>query len=129
MHAFELTRRLIDIESITPNEREIGNFLYGYLAEMARRYKGEIERMEVEPGRDNVFVCFGAPTVTLSTHIDTVPPYIPSGETDDRITGRGACDTKGIISAMISAADNLLRKGMRDFGLLFVVGEERNSAG
>ena len=129
MHAVELTRRLIDIDSITPNEREIGEFLYRHLSDLARRHNGEIERMVVEPGRDNVFVRFGAPIVTLSTHMDTVPPFIPSGEAHDRITGRGACDTKGIIAAMISAAENLLLKGTRDFGLLFVVGEERNSAG
>jgi acetylornithine deacetylase len=129
MHAFELTRRLIDINSITPNEREASEFLYGHLSDLAHRYNGQIERIAVEQGRDNVFVRFGAPTVTLSTHMDTVPPFILSGESEDRITGRGACDTKGIIAAMISAAENLLFRGTRNFGLLFVVGEERNSAG
>jgi acetylornithine deacetylase len=129
MHVFELTRRLIDIESITPNEREMGDFLFGYLAEMARLHDGQIERMPVELGRDNVFVRFGNPIVTLSTHMDTVPPFIPSREDEDRIWGRGACDTKGIIAAMIRAAESLLEGGIRDFGLLFVVGEERNSAG
>ena len=129
MHVFELTRRLIDIESITSNEREMGGFLFGYLAEIARRHNGQIERMPVEPGRDNVFVRFGDPIVTLSTHMDTVPPFIPSREDDDRIWGRGACDTKGIIAAMITAAEALLAGGVRNFGLLFVVGEERNSAG
>jgi acetylornithine deacetylase len=129
MNVFELTRRLIDIESITPNEGEVGNFLFDHLASLAREHDGVVERMPVEPGRDNVLAYFGEPVVTLSTHMDTVPPFIPSGEDDARITGRGACDTKGIISAMIESARRLLSQCVRNFGLLFVVGEERNSAG
>ncbi len=110
-------------------KNRVGDFLFGYLAEMATRYNGKIERMPVEPGRDNVFVQFDEPIVTLSTHMDTVPPFIPSSEDDSKIWGRGACDTKGIIAAMITAAEELLAAGVRSFGLLFVVGEERNSAG
>jgi acetylornithine deacetylase len=129
VHLFELTRKLIDIESITPNEREVGEFLFGYLSQMAKQYQGTIERMEAEPGRDNIFVHFGEPVVTLSTHMDTVPPFIPSRDDGENIWGRGACDTKGIIASMISAAHRLLKSGQRNFGLLFVVGEERNSVG
>lgn len=129
MHLFALTRQLIDIESITPNEREIGNFLFGYLSAMAEKHDGRIERMSVEPGRDNLFAHFGDPIVTLSTHMDTVPPFIRSRQDDHTIWGRGACDTKGIIAAMLCAAETLLRAGRRNFGLLLVVGEERNSAG
>lgn len=129
MQVFELTRRLIDIESVTPNEREVGDFLAQYLAEMSRRFDGCFERLPVETGRDNVFVQFGEPVVVLSTHMDTVPPFIPSSEDADHIWGRGSCDTKGIIAAMIKAAEDLLESGHRNFGLLFVVGEERNSAG
>ena len=79
--------------------------------------------------RRNVFARFGDPVVTLSTHMDTVPPFIPSREDDEFIWGRGACDTKGIIASMLIAAERLLEEGTRNFGLLFVVGEERNSAG
>lgn len=130
MNVFELTRALIDIESVTPNEERVGLFLYDHLSILAERYKGTAERIEVEPHRFNVFVQFGdAPIVTLSTHIDTVPPFFPSGEDAEFITGRGACDTKGIIASMVQAAIELLDGGERDFGLLFVVGEERNSAG
>ncbi len=129
MHLFELTRKLIDIESITPNEREVSDFLFGYLSGMAEKHGGQIERMPVEPGRDNLFVHFGDPVATLSTHVDTVPPFIRSREDEQNIWGRGACDTKGIIAAMICAAERLLRDGQRNFGMLFVVGEERNSAG
>ncbi len=129
MHVFELTRRLINIESITPNERAIGDFLFTHLSELAARFGGAIERMPVEEGRDNIFVQFGEPVVVLSTHMDTVPPFIPAREDDEFIWGRGACDTKGIIAAMIKAGEQLLTAGKRDFGMLFVVGEERNSAG
>lgn len=129
VHLFELTRKLIDIESITPNEREVGEFLFGYLSQMAEQYQGTIERMEAEPGRANIFVRFGEPVVTLSTHMDTVPPFIPSRDDGENIWGRGACDTKGIISSMIFSAHTLLKSGQRNFGLLFVVGEERNSVG
>ncbi|MBV8819435.1 MAG: M20/M25/M40 family metallo-hydrolase [Acidobacteriaceae bacterium] len=129
MHVFELTRRLVDIESITPNERAIGDFLFEYLSEMAHRFDGAVERMPVEEGRSNVFVRFGDPVVVLSTHMDTVPPFIASREDDRFIWGRGACDTKGIIAAMMTASEQLLGAGKRNFGMLFVVGEERNSAG
>ena len=129
MQVFELTRRLIDIPSITPNEQEVCNFLWSHLSELARRFDGVTERMVVEANRDNIFVRFGEPTVTLSTHMDTVPPFIPSREDEQHIWGRGACDVKGIIAAMLTAAERRLAAGRRNFGLLFVVGEERNSAG
>lgn len=130
MDLFALTRQLIEIESITPNEERVGDFLFALLSDLALRYNGVAERMEIEQGRSNVFARFGdAPIVTLSTHMDTVPPFVPSREDDEFIWGRGACDTKGIIAAMLCAAENLLDAGERDFGLLFVIGEERNSAG
>jgi acetylornithine deacetylase len=129
MQLFELARRLIDIESITPNERAVAAFLFELLDGLARRFDGHAERMPVEEDRDNIFVRFGSPDVVLSTHMDTVPPFLPSREDDEHIWGRGACDTKGIIAAMIAAARELLVSGRRNFGLLFVVGEERNSAG
>ncbi len=129
MDVFQLTRTLIDIPSVTPEEKAMGEYLYGYLSTLAEKFDGTVEKSEVEPGRDNVFACFGAPVVTLSTHMDTVPPFIPSSEDETDIWGRGACDTKGIIASMLKAAESLLEKGHRNIGLLFVVGEERNSAG
>ena len=129
MDVFELTRALIDIESVTPNEERVGLYLYDLLARLASEHGGRAELIEVEPGRSNVFAQFGTPVVTLSTHMDTVPPFFQSREDDEFIWGRGACDTKGIIASMIHAAQALLSAGHRNFGLLFVVGEERNSAG
>jgi acetylornithine deacetylase len=130
MNVFELTRTLIDIESITNNEERVGQFLFQYLAPLAAEYDGNVELVEVEPRRHNVFAQWGDPLiVTLSTHMDTVPPYFAAREDEEHIWGRGACDTKGIIASMIKAAEALLAAGRRNFGLLFVVGEERNSAG
>jgi acetylornithine deacetylase len=125
----ELTRHLVDIESITGNEAQAGHYVFHYLEPLVRTHHGHIERMEVEPGRFNVFACWDTPIVTLSTHLDTVPPFFPSREDDEFIWGRGACDVKGLIAAMIKATERLLASGMRNFGLLFVVGEERNSVG
>ena len=129
MNVFELTRELVDIESITGNEECIGNALLGHLSALASRHGGRAERMEVEPHRFNVLASWGTPIVTLSTHMDTVPPFFPSREDDQNIWGRGACDTKGIIASMMNAAAGLLEEGTGDFGMLFVVGEERNSTG
>jgi acetylornithine deacetylase len=129
MNVFELTRALVDIDSVTPNEEEVGNYLGVYLSELASRTGGHVEHMPVEPHRFNVFAWWDQPVVTLSTHMDTVPPFFPSNEDEDHIWGRGACDTKGIIASMIKAVEALVHEGVRSTALLFVVGEERNSAG
>ena len=130
MNVFELTRALIDIESITNNEEAVGNYLFDLLTPLAAQFGGHVERVDVEARRFNVFAQWGESLdVTLSTHMDTVPPFIASREDDEFIWGRGACDTKGIIASMIHAVEGLLRDGVRNIGLLFVVGEERNSAG
>ncbi|HWF07712.1 MAG TPA: M20/M25/M40 family metallo-hydrolase [Bryobacteraceae bacterium] len=126
---FKLTRTLIDIPSVTPEEAAVGEWLYRYLSDLAARHNGIAEKHEVEPNRYNVYAQFGEPVVTLSTHMDTVPPFIPSSEDEEFIRGRGACDTKGIIASMLVAAERLLARGTRNIALLFVVGEERNSAG
>jgi len=129
MDVFELTRTLVDVESITGNEAAVGEVLFAYLEGLARRFAGRVERMPVEDNRFNVLATFGDPVVTLSTHIDTVPPFFASREDSEFIWGRGACDTKGIIASMIHAAEALVTDGIRGIALLFVVGEERNSAG
>src|SRR5579862_8500181 len=129
MHAFEMTRALIDIESVTENEKQVGEYLLHYLSALAAPTGGKAEAMAVTPERFNVYAEWGAPAVVLSTHMDTVPPFFASSEDEENIYGRGACDAKGIIAAMIAAAEKLIESGARNFGLLFVVGEERNSAG
>src|SRR6202044_822722 len=129
MNLYELTRALVDIESISDNEAEGASYIDGYLQWLAASTGGHVEKMEVDGPRFNVLAWWGEPVVTLSTHMDTVPPFIASREDDEFIWGRGACDTKGIIASMIHAVESLLAAGQRNIGLLFVVGEERNSAG
>ena len=129
MNVFELTRALVDIESVTNHEAPVGEYLFGHLSRLAAQTSGRVERCPVKAGRFNVFAQWGEPVVTLSTHMDTVPPFFPAREDADCIWGRGSADAKGIIASMIAAAEGLLAAGVRNFGLLFVVGEERNSAG
>ena len=134
----ELTKQLVNIESTTYHEGLAGAFLYDYLK--TQRY--EVERTEVQqpdrastPGagsgeRFNVYAAMSGvtPDVVLSTHMDTVPPFFGCTEDDEFLYGRGTCDAKGIIAAQVAAADRLRDGGVK-VGLLFLVGEERDSAG
>jgi acetylornithine deacetylase len=129
MDPFALTRSLIDIESVTGREKAVGEFLFATLGKLAASTGGIVERMDVSAERFNVVATWGTPVVTLSTHMDTVPPFFPASEDDEFIRGRGSCDAKGIIAAMICAADRLLAAGTSNFALLFVVGEEKDSLG
>ncbi len=129
MNPFELTRALVDIDSTTGSELAVADYLFSYLSPLAAKYGGKVERPNAAPRRDNLLVTFGNPVVTLSTHMDTVPPFFVSREDDEHIFGRGSCDAKGIIAAMIAAGEGLLSAGLRNFALLFVVGEERSSIG
>ena len=127
MELFALTRQLVDMESISGNEAAVGRFL---LRELTRR-GFEARLMPVEGERANVYAAppgAGTPAVVFSTHLDTVPPFIASSEDAENIYGRGACDAKGIIAAQIMAAEKLRAEGIAG-GLLFVVGEERDSLG
>jgi acetylornithine deacetylase len=127
MDAITLTRQLVDIESISGNEAAVGNYLYRELC----RIGYQTLRIPVEGDRFDVYATTPEqpnPQVVFSTHMDTVPPFIPSSEDATRIYGRGSCDAKGIIAAMVAAAERLRREGS-DVGLLFVVGEERDSLG
>ncbi len=127
MDPFALTRKLIDIESTTGMEAAVGQALAAELEQLGYA----VERMPVEGDRFNVWATHPAhnsPALALSTHMDTVPPYIASSETADRIYGRGSCDAKGIIVAQIAASEKLKAEGIH-VGLLFLVGEERDSQG
>lgn len=120
----ELLRELIDTPSTSGAEAAVAAILERELA--ADGYA--VTRQEVAPGRDNlVAVREGAtPRVLFSTHIDTVPPHIPYRREGDTVFGRGACDTKGGIVALLEAARAL---DSRDLGFLFVVGEEVDHSG
>ncbi len=126
MNLFELTRKLMDIPSVSGEEGEVGRFLASHL----ERAGYGVELQEVAPGRANVLARAGARArVVLSTHMDTVPPFIPSSEDATHIRGRGACDAKGIIAAQLTAAERLRAEGFEELGLLFTVDEELGSLG
>jgi len=127
MDVARFTRQLIDIESITGNEGPVGDFLHLELCRLGYN----AAKMPVDGARQNVFATSAhqpRPDVVFSTHMDTVPPFIPSREDATRIYGRGSCDAKGIIAAQVAAAERLRSEGIH-VGLLFLVGEERDSAG
>jgi acetylornithine deacetylase/succinyl-diaminopimelate desuccinylase-like protein len=127
MDVVALTRQLVDIESITGNEGTLGDFLCDEL----NRLGYEAKKMRVEGERCNVYATTPQqpqPAIVFSTHMDTVPPFIRSSEDERRIYGRGSCDAKGIIAAQIAAAEKLRNERIY-VGLLFLVGEERDSLG
>jgi len=129
-----LTRQLCEIESTTYHEGAVGDFLAGFLAGCG----WEVEKTPVPQPKEsashgprwNVYAgpAGQSPDLVFSTHMDTVPPYIPFTEDADFMYGRGVSDAKGIIAAQIAAAGALRASGFR-VGLLFVSGEERDSAG
>jgi acetylornithine deacetylase len=119
-------RRLIDIPSPTEHEFTAATFLFDVLTRLG--YDGR--KQPVTETRFNVLASAGGrPRIVLNSHIDTVPPWFESSDDDEFLYGRGACDTKGVIAAMIAAGERLRAGGMRDFAYLFVVGEETDSIG
>jgi acetylornithine deacetylase len=125
MDPLELTRTLVAIESTTGHEGPAAEHLAGVLEGLGYR----VQRQPVAPGRFNVYAYRAPPVVVLSTHLDTVPPYVPLGEDEEWLYGRGSCDAKGLAAAMLAAAECLAAEGERRIGLLFLVGEENGSDG
>src|SRR5690554_1816298 len=120
MTVAEIAQRLMRIDSTTGSERAVIDEMHQMLESMGWR----MTRIPVGDGRDCVLArSHDDPSVTFSTHLDTVPPYIPPRVDGDRLMGRGACDAKGIAASMILAAKRLRDDGMR-VALLFVVSEE-----
>jgi acetylornithine deacetylase len=119
-------RQLIDVPSPTESELAVAELLERELSRLGFATR----RQDVTPTRFNLLaLAGGTPRVILNSHIDTVPPWFASREDADFLYGRGACDTKGIIAAMIAAGDRLRRRGVDEFAFLFVVGEETDSIG
>jgi len=128
------TLALCRIESTTYNEGAVGDFLAGFLA--ARGWA--VEKTPVDQPKEsstasprwNVYAGTAGetPDLVFSTHMDTVPPFIPPTEDDEFLHGRGVSDAKGIIAAQVAAAEALRALGFK-IGVLFVSGEERDSAG
>jgi acetylornithine deacetylase len=126
LELFDLVQSLIDIPSITGDEGPLADFLIRLLTEESFQVRSQ----EVGEGRKNLLALLGEPPgVILCTHLDTVPPWFGAAEDERHIYGRGACDAKGIMAAMIVAAARLRDGGLKNIGLLFVVGEETDSLG
>lgn len=121
-----LAAELLAIPSSTGTEGSVVDFTSKWL--IARGWNVNLQ--EVTRGRSNIWASRGAKKgVTLSTHLDTVPPYIPPRLEGSRLFGRGSSDAKGIAAAMMVAADRLVASGEKRVDLLFVVGEEKGSDG
>lgn len=120
-----LAAELMAIESPSGDEGRAVDFVARRL--VAQGWNVTIQ--EVTPGRGNVWASRASGGVTLSTHLDTVPPFVPPSLRDSRLHGRGACDAKGIAAAMLVAAEKLVAEGEQRVSLLLLVGEEKNSDG
>ena len=125
MDVLELTRSLVALETPTGSERAAIELLDATL----RGAGYTTRRQPVSPGRENLLAYREPPVVVFSTHVDTVPPYVPLAEDAESIHGRGSCDAKGLAAAMVAAAERLAARGERRIGLLFLVGEENGSDG
>ena len=108
----------MNIPSVSGDEQAVGFYLRDYLESLG----WTVELQSVSEKQNNVMAYLNeSPRVWLSTHMDTVPPFIAATEDEAKIYGRGACDAKGIIAAQIRAAETLRKEGIRDMGLLFTV--------
>ncbi|MEP7075526.1 MAG: M20/M25/M40 family metallo-hydrolase [Acidobacteriota bacterium] len=126
MNLFELTKSLMNVPSVSGDEEAVGFYLRDHLESLG----WTVELQKVSENQNNVIAYLNnSPRVWLSTHMDTVPPFIPPTEDDEKIYGRGACDAKGIIAAQITAAEKLRAEGIEDIGLLYTLEEERSSTG
>jgi acetylornithine deacetylase len=126
MNLFELTTKLMEIPSVSGDERQVGFWLRDHLESLG----WQAELQPVSENQNNVIAWLNdRPRVWLSTHMDTVPPFIAPTEDDEKIYGRGSCDAKGIIAAQITASEQLRAEGIDDIGLLYTVEEERSSTG
>ena len=129
-----LTRQLCEVESTTYHEGAVGDFLTDFLAGRGWMVEKTPVAQPADSGtagpRWNVYggTAGETPDLVFSTHMDTVPPYIPFSEDAEFMYGRGVSDAKGIIAAQVAAAEALRAEGFR-IGVLFVSGEERDSAG
>jgi len=126
MNLFELTKALMTVSSVSGEEEDVGFYLRDHLQSLG----WTVELQKVSENQNNVIAYLNkTPRLWFSTHMDTVPPFIPPTEDDKKIYGRGACDAKGIIAAQVTAAEKLRSEGIENVGLLYTVEEERSSTG
>jgi acetylornithine deacetylase len=120
-----LAAELLEIQSTTGSEGPVVDFVSRWL--IGRGWNVTLQ--EVTRGRSNVWASRGGGGVTFSTHLDTVPPFVPPRLEGSRLFGRGSSDAKGLAAAMMVAAERLVSDGEKRVDLLFVVGEEKGSDG
>ena len=126
MNLVDLTNSLMQIPSVSGDEQAVGFYLRDYLESLG----WTVELQRVSKNSNNIIADLNeSPRIWLSTHMDTVPPFIAPTEDEEKIYGRGSCDAKGIIAAQITAAELLRQQGVEDIGLLYTVEEERASTG
>ena len=122
----DLTHALVDIDSTTGREQQVGAWLAAFLRDRGYR----VSEQPIAGGRFNVFAQLdAAPLVVFSTHFDCVPPYVPFRQEHGILFGRGSCDAKGILAAQVMAVERLRAAGESRVAMLFVAGEERGSDG
>jgi len=134
----ELLKKLIKIPSVSGEEGEIAEFLASYL----RKIGMDVGLQEVGSSRSNVIAKIKGKeegkTILFQGHMDTVPPYemefdpFAAQVKDGRVLGRGACDMKGGIAAIVMAANAVQESGIElegDLILAFTVGEESDKKG
>ncbi|MGI6278745.1 MAG: M20 family metallopeptidase [Patescibacteria group bacterium] len=117
---------LINVPSISENEQALCRFIYRFLSKLSF---DQIERQVVDDRGFNIVAQSGQPKIFLQAHMDTVPPFIKAKRKEEKIFGRGACDTKSCLASMIVAANKALDQNLTNFGLIFTVGEETNFRG
>jgi len=105
LNVIDLTRQLVDVPSVSGEEKEVGEFLYDLLETQG----WDCLKQEVTSDRFNVLATRGQATILLTTHMDTVPPFFPSRDAKKFVYGRGACDAKGIAAAMVCGQRSAVR--------------------
>ena len=151
---FQFFKELLSIDSTSGKERKVAEWLAGRLPGMFPAANQPALRVdEVGDGTLNLLLTWGTPRIAFCSHLDTVPPYIPpifpegwpvaaghdentssvipglTGNLPETIKGRGSCDAKGQVFAIVEACKRLAEAGKTDFGMLLLAGEETGSWG
>ena len=127
---FQFFQELLSIDSTSGKERKVAEWLAERLPGMfPAANRPELRAEEVGDGTLNLLLTWGAPRIVFCSHLDTVPPYIEPSFADEVIKGRGSCDAKGQVFAIVEACKRLAEEGKTDFGMLLLAGEETGSWG
>ena len=136
---FQFFNELLSIDSTSGKERKVAEWLAERLPGMFPASNRPVLRVdEVGDGTLNLLLTWGEPRIVFCSHLDTVPPYIPPtfpegvflrSDANAQIAGRGSCDAKGQVFALVEVCKRLAEEGRSDFGLLLLAGEETGSWG